>query len=231
MQFEDLRFKLWLDYQDKKAGTIASVTDIIDRDKDTWLFSRKNQRTGQSFESLIIKHYKVQELRRIAGLVIDKEPQLVVSPSIENGMTAVFMGSMKMRGERRKIIEPVLGEACKSNTQIDYIVSMAYKRWYDRAVLDALQLYEVYSDIEAEVFEAPEKPKEPKLEDLDDTEIKVITPFVKSITEVKDLEMLKEFGKGLKPQLETAKVSEEARAVLRFMFDKRKGELESASTF
>lgn len=226
MQFEDLKFILAVDYQDQKLGNKVSVLDVINKDKDTWLFSRTS-RSGDKFESLIIKHYKVQELRRLAGLVIDREPQLIVSPSIENGMTAVFMGSMKKRGERKKIIEPVVGEATKGNTQIDYIVSMAYKRWYDRAVLDALQLYEVYSDIEAEAFNPPDAEVTPKLEDLDEAEVKVITPFVKSITDMKDSEMLKEFGKGLKVQLDTAKVSEKARAVLRSIFDKKKGELDA----
>lgn len=217
MIYENKKFKLVFDAYDKKRGEEISLSEIC-KEGDTWLFERSSKR-GDKITQWLIKHYKVQEIRRLSGLVLWKEPQLIVVPSIDNGMTAVFTGAMRLPKDRHKV-DLVIGEANKANTQIDYVVSMAYKRWYDRAVLDALELYELYSDIEG-IEENSQVSKIPELTDLDDAEVKVITPFVQSINNTKDPAMLAELGKGLKAQLEAAKVSEKATQVLRGLFTRK----------
>lgn len=225
MIFENYKFVLKMPAYGKATGSEISLAEIM-KEGDSWTFERKNNRTGEKFSSTIIKHYKVQEIRRLAGLKIVKEPTLIVSPTIENGMTAAFAGALQLPNKHNKP-DLVIGEANKANTQIDYIVSMAYKRWYDRAVLDCMEMYEAYSEIEAEAFDQDSVGENdaPELTDLEDTEIKVISPFVQSMNSMKDVTMLVEYAKGLKPQLEAAKVSEKARKVLQGLYQRKLEEL------
>lgn len=242
MQLNNFKFKLALpsytQYDDKgkeiktfKKHDLVSLNEILVMDKDVWNFERKNNRTGETFSSLIIKHYKVQEIKRLAGLVIFKEPELIVSPSIENGMTAAFAGNMRLPGDRHKV-DLVIGEANKGNTQIDYIVSMAYKRWYDRAVLDALELFEMYSDIEAdELRQESGQDTAPALSDLTPEEVKVITPFVQTINQMKDASMLNEYGDSLKVLVPESNASEKAKLVLRALYQRKLAELNGKQQF
>lgn len=236
MQLQNFKIKLALPsytlYDDKgkatktfNKGDLISLNEILVMDKDVWTFERKNSRTGEVFSSMIIKHYKVQEIKRLAGLCIYHEPQLIVSPSIENGMTATWQGNMRLPGDRRKV-DTVIGEANKANTQIDYVVSMAYKRWYDRAVLDCLELFEMYSDIEAEELKQESNQDDtPQLSTLSPEEVKVITPFVQTINQMKDAGMLTEYGDSLKTLLQEANVSPKAVLVLRGLYQKKLAEL------
>lgn len=224
MLANDYKFTLRMPYQGKNRGDEVSLMEIAG-ENGTWTFERKNRRTGDAFSALVVKHYVVQIIRRLAGLKIVKEPTLIVSPTIENGMTAAFAGAMQLPNKHNKP-DLIIGEANKSNTQIDYIVSMAYKRWYDRAVLDCLEWNEAYSDIESEAFDENQPAeRELQLTDLKDVEVKVIMPFVQAINDAKDATSLTLVGGSLKAQLEAAKASPEAVKVLRGIYDRRNKEL------
>lgn len=222
MQFANYKFALAYDAYKKKKGELISLAEIV-TENDSWVMKRKSK-DGSEFEATIIKHYKVQEIKRLAGLVIFKEPTLVVSPTIENGMTAVYEGSMRLPKDRKKV-DTVIGEANRATVKVDYIVSMAHKRWYDRAVLDCLELFEVYSDIEASQLEDPDKPQFTDLMDLKPEELEVIKPFMQTINATNDATMLEEYGKGLKEQLTAANASDKAIFVLRNLYQKKLAEL------
>lgn len=228
MQLSNYKFKLALEsytkFDDKgktvktyKKGDQLTMADVLTPDKDCWEFSRTDKK-GNTFSALIIKHYKVQEIRRLAGLVVYIEPELVVKPRIENGMTAVWQGAFRLPRDRRKV-DIVIGESNKSNTTIDYVVSMAHKRWYDRAVLDCLELYEAYSDIETDEFITNQgKDDQPTLEDLSKEELEVIAPFVQNINKLSDPVMLTEYGESLKTMIGEVNASDKAVTVLRNLY-------------
>lgn len=223
MQLKDYKFKLSVDAYKKKKGQEISVSDIMSED-DTWLFERKNNKTNQTFTSVIIKHYKVQELKRLAGLQIAKEPELIVSPTIDNGMTAVWIGAMRLPYKRAKT-DTVVGESNKETSKIPYIVTIAHKRWYDRAVLDCLEMYEAYSDLETPEFDKEYESNDiPELTDLSDQEVKVIQPFVQSINDAKDSISLDLVVKSLKKQVKSSGASENSIKVLNSLYTRKKGE-------
>jgi len=113
----------------------------IDED-DLWFHSQSGQQ--------ILSHTAVQKIAEEFHLKALK-PDLLISPSEENeGLLVLAVGVTDAEEVTWEI-----GEASDDNTTSvsrQYKACVAWKRGFDRAVLFALGMYDVSSDIEAEDF-------------------------------------------------------------------------------
>ena len=119
---------------------------------DLWLHPQSGQQ--------ILSHTAVQKLAEEFSLKALK-PELLISPSEENGGLLVLAVGVT-EGEE---VTWEIGEASDVNTTSvsrQYKACIAWKRGFDRAVLLALGMYNVSSDIEAEDFAEREEPRKAK---------------------------------------------------------------------
>ena len=202
-----------------KKDTTLVVKDIIG-DEGYWDIEKKGKTVATA-----IKHYKVQELAKLAGVNVIRE-EILSLPTLDNRMHTMwkFEVDMELEGGNRSPVVIEIGVG----TADDWAGSeyMARKRAFDRAVLDLLGLYDVYSDIEADQF-GDQSDRPTKLEDLPVKERNVLAEIIKRINQSKTVAEIDEVGKALKVELPTMDVSEQATGVIRSMWKAKKAKLES----
>lgn len=189
-------------------------------DSPIWTMSRFNTRAKEYSTVNIMYHWFVQLLADLAGIQVEK-PELIVQPRVDNSMTSVFLLTVK-EGER---VFYEVGEANSKSVAIEYPVSVAYKRAFDRVVLDTLRLYNAYSDVEAEEFRK-DADTTPTLGQLTPAQRKLIAPWVQEMNNCKTAEKLDEVGVKIKEWKSGLKeVDEQAIQVLQAMFRKTRESL------
>lgn len=138
----------------------------VDREGNT--VSMKDKFSSSDFWTIkgrtIMKHMAIERLAYDAGVEVTSV-KMLVAPSDDNMQQHGICIKVKHTQTGRTAVN--VGEASRLNTgkyvkgkyveegRIDcqYRLSMAYKRGYDRAVLDVLGLLEIYSDIESAEFQ------------------------------------------------------------------------------
>lgn len=208
--------KLNRDYSKFKKGETVPLTKIL-KDNETW----------EAKGNPIIKHGAVERIKDLVGLEVDMPLKCEVWPSLENNMSCIWVGNMRLpEQESGANKEIVIGEANNKTTPIGYNVTVAQKRWYDRAVLQCLKLEGWYSSMESEQFEDADA-KKATLSDLSGAEQKSVKEFVKRFAEAKDIEELKAHKVQAAEQIKAGKMklTDKAKSVLNSIFDTRKKEL------
>lgn len=160
-----------------------------------WTMTRKDRRSGGQSSANIMYSWVVQLLADLAGVDYD-QPELIVTPTIQNAMTTVFMfrGTRKADDQSERVYQ--IGESNKDSSKIPYPVSIAYKRAHDRYVLDYLKMYDAYSEVEAEAFN--KEASEPELDDLTNKERAEIKPWVEKINGAEQKDGLEALGHEIK---------------------------------
>lgn len=227
MQINDVKVRLVKDVKIKnkelKKGAVVTVQDIIGED-GSWDIERKGKVVATA-----IKHWAVQQLATVAGIkVVDNK--ILALPTLDNRMHTLWEYTVELSvlgengeptGETQKATEIGVGTA-DDNAGSEY---MARKRAFDRAILDVLGLYDVYSDIEADALEdGANKPV--KLEDLDMKERTALASMINGINQAKTVADIMQVGEGIKKELATAELSENAIKVVRTMWQMKKAKLE-----
>lgn len=226
-QINDVKVRLVKDIKiknkDLKKGSVVTVQDIIGED-GSWDIERKGKVVATA-----IKHWAVQQLATVAGIkVVDNK--ILALPTLDNRMHTLWEYTVELNvldengeptGETQQATEIGVGTA-DDNAGSEY---MARKRAFDRAILDVLGLYDVYSDIEADALEdGANKPV--KLEDLDMKERTALASMINGINQAKTVADIMVVGEGIKKELATAELSENAIKVVRTMWQMKKAKLE-----
>ena len=109
-------------------------------DSDMWIHQQSGRR--------VITHAGIQKLGEIFKLQI-LEPKILIAPTEENGGLVAIQVAVK---EGDKITYEIHEASDQNTTSVSrsYKVRMAFKRAYDKAILSAIGLYDVSSDIEEE---------------------------------------------------------------------------------
>ena len=227
MQINTVKVRLVKDIKiknkDLKKGSVVTVQDIIGED-GSWDIERKGKVVATA-----IKHWAVQQLATVAGIkVVDNK--ILALPTLDNRMHTLWEYTVELNvldengeptSETQQATEIGVGTA-DDNAGSEY---MARKRAFDRAILDVLGLYDVYSDIEADALEdGASKPI--KLEDLDMKERTALAGMINGINQSKTVADIMQVGEGIKKELATAELSENAIKVVRTMWQMKKAKLE-----
>ena len=227
MQINTVKVRLVKDIKiknkDLKKGSVVTVQDIIGED-GSWDIERKGKVVATA-----IKHWAVQQLATVAGIkVVDNK--ILALPTLDNRMHTLWEYTVELNvldengeptSETQQATEIGVGTA-DDNAGSEY---MARKRAFDRAILDVLGLYDVYSDIEADALEdGASKPI--KLEDLDMKERTALAGMINGINQSKTVADIMQVGEGIKNELATAELSENAIKVVRTMWQMKKAKLE-----
>lgn len=227
-QINDVKVRLVKDIKiknkDLKKGSVVTVQDIIGED-GSWDIERPKGKVVAT----AIKHWAVQQLATVAGIkVVDNK--ILALPTLDNRMHTLWEYTVELNvldengeptGETQQATEIGVGTA-DDNAGSEY---MARKRAFDRAILDVLGLYDVYSDIEADALEdGANKPV--KLEDLDMKERTALASMINGINQSKTVADIMIVGEGIKKELATAELSENAIKVVRTMWQMKKAKLE-----
>jgi hypothetical protein len=155
------KIRLVKDHGKFKRGDEVEIGSLIPKDG---MHEQKDKKNNVQYRT--IKHQQVEKLAELAGLTEPKDAEFLVLPTIDNMMTCVVRRWLqaprwvevevkeKVKWEVEGKEDPIfeIGESNNKTVHNGYFVYMAYKRAFDRVALNAMKLFDVYSDIEDESF-------------------------------------------------------------------------------